>query len=174
MALRPKHERFVAEYLVDLNATQAAIRAGYSPHTANEQASRLLANASIRDAVEVRNRKALASLEVSAERVLQEYARLAFSDMRHFASVSSGGVDLKDSSEWSDDDAAAVAELGETTSKEGGSVRFKLHSKTAALDALAKHLRLLGDTDPADPQQHLHLHFENLTTEELRALASGS
>ena len=46
--LTPKQERFVQEYLIDLNATQAAVRAGYSQKTANEQGSRLLRNVNIR------------------------------------------------------------------------------------------------------------------------------
>lgn len=53
MALTAKQERFVQEYLLDLNATQAAIRAGYSAKTANEQGARLLANVSVREAIEV-------------------------------------------------------------------------------------------------------------------------
>lgn len=51
MALTPKQQRFVDEYLVDLNATQAAIRAKYSAKTANEQGARLLANASVQAAI---------------------------------------------------------------------------------------------------------------------------
>jgi phage terminase small subunit len=51
MALTPKQQAFVQEYLIDLNATQAAIRAGYSARTANEQASRLLANVKVAAAV---------------------------------------------------------------------------------------------------------------------------
>ena len=50
--LTPKNGRFVKEYLVDLNGTQAAIRAGYSPKTANEQAARLLANVSVRKVID--------------------------------------------------------------------------------------------------------------------------
>ena len=49
--MTPKQQRFVEEYLIDLNATQAAIRAGYSKHTANEQGSQLLAKLSIQAAV---------------------------------------------------------------------------------------------------------------------------
>ena len=49
--LTPKQQRFVDEYLIDLNATQAAIRAGYSPKTANEQGARLLVNVSISAAI---------------------------------------------------------------------------------------------------------------------------
>ena len=51
MALTEKQKRFAEEYLIDLNATQAAIRAGYSAKTANEQGSRLLANVSIQKAI---------------------------------------------------------------------------------------------------------------------------
>ncbi len=51
MSLTPQQSRFVEEYLVDLNATQAAIRAGYSKKTANEQGAQLLAKLSIREAV---------------------------------------------------------------------------------------------------------------------------
>lgn len=51
MELTPKQKRFVGEYLIDLNATQAAIRAGYSQKTANEQGARLLANASVQAAI---------------------------------------------------------------------------------------------------------------------------
>lgn len=51
MMLNPKQQRFVTEYLVDLNATQAAIRAGYSPKTANQTGPRLLVNVGIREAI---------------------------------------------------------------------------------------------------------------------------
>lgn len=69
--LTPKQEAFVREYLVDLNATQAAIRAGYSQKTANEQASRLLANVSIQEAVAAGRSARAQKLEVTAEQVLQ-------------------------------------------------------------------------------------------------------
>lgn len=156
MALTAKQAKFVAEYAVDLNATQAAIRAGYSEKTAYSQGSRLLKDVEVQHALQQVSATAVQQVErnlglgvVTAERVLQEYARIAFADMRRFATVNARGIDLKSSEEWSDDDAAAVAELGETVSKEGGSVRFKLHSKTAALDSLAKHLRLLGNDTPS-------------------------
>lgn len=68
--LTPKQAAFVQEYLVDLNGTQAAIRAGYSPKTANEQAARLLANASVQAAVTKGREKLAAKVEVTAERVL--------------------------------------------------------------------------------------------------------
>jgi phage terminase small subunit len=81
-ALDPRHQRFVQEYLVDLNGTQAAIRAGYSANTANEQASRLLANVKIQEAVEEAQRKLQDKLEINAERVIQKLATIAMADPR--------------------------------------------------------------------------------------------
>ncbi len=66
--MTPKQQRFVHEYLIDLNATQAATRAGYSAKTANEQGSRLLANVSVKAAVQ-------AAMEARSERtgITQDY-----------------------------------------------------------------------------------------------------
>lgn len=76
--LTPKQARFVAEYCVDLNATQAAIRAGYSEHTAESQGSRLLRNAKVSAAVAAKSNKVAAKLEITAERIEAELGRYAF------------------------------------------------------------------------------------------------
>jgi phage terminase small subunit len=75
--LNPKQQRFVAEYLKDLNATQAAIRAGYSAKTARQQASDLLAKPDISDAVAKGTAKVCAKAEVSAEYVLSSLLNIA-------------------------------------------------------------------------------------------------
>lgn len=72
MPLTPKQERFVAEYLIDLNATQAAIRAGYSAKTAQEQSSRLLSKDIVASAVAARQSKVADKLEISHEWVLSK------------------------------------------------------------------------------------------------------
>lgn len=69
--LTPKQERFVQEYLVDLNATQAAIRAGYSEKTAREQASQLLSKLNIQDAVQAGKAARTQRLEITQDQVLQ-------------------------------------------------------------------------------------------------------
>lgn len=69
--LTDKQAAFVREYLVDLNATQAAIRAGYSERTANAQAGRLLANVGIREAIETAQAKRARRVEIKAEDVLR-------------------------------------------------------------------------------------------------------
>ena len=69
--LTDKQAAFVRQYLVDLNATQAAIRAGYSERTANAQAGRLLANVGIREAIENAQAKRARRVEIKAEDVLR-------------------------------------------------------------------------------------------------------
>ena len=78
--LSDKQQMFVAEYLVDFNGTQAAIRAGYSPKTANEQAARLLANASIQAAVSGLTQERSEKLEIKAEDVLRRWWEIANAD----------------------------------------------------------------------------------------------
>ncbi|GGB00408.1 hypothetical protein GCM10011491_30760 [Brucella endophytica] len=70
MPLSDKQQRFVAEYLIDLNATQAAIRAGYSEKTANQQGPRLLVNAGIAAAIAEGAAKRIRKAEVTAQEVL--------------------------------------------------------------------------------------------------------
>lgn len=79
MALTPKQQRFVAEYLIDGNATQSAIRAGYSKATAKQIGSHLLTNIDLRAALEVKQAKINNKLEITAEKVLRdlEEARVA-------------------------------------------------------------------------------------------------
>lgn len=80
--LTAKQALFVREYLIDLNATQAAIRAGYSKKTANEQGARLLAKASVKAAVAEASEKRADKLDLNAERVLKAIAEVAFGDVR--------------------------------------------------------------------------------------------
>ena len=69
--LNEKQQRFIDEYLVDLNATQAAIRAGYSPSTARQQGSRLLTHADIQTAVTERQEQRAERVQVSQDYVLE-------------------------------------------------------------------------------------------------------
>jgi len=80
--LTPKQQRFVEEYLVDLNATQAAIRAGYSARTAEWIGPQLLGKTHVAEAVRAGRESLSKRTEITQERVLQEYARLAFMDPR--------------------------------------------------------------------------------------------
>src|SRR4051812_48436220 len=77
--LAPKQERFVQEYLVDVNATQAAIRAGYSHKTAQEQSSRLLSNVMVSKAIATGQRALTEKTGVTAQKVIDAIASIGFS-----------------------------------------------------------------------------------------------
>jgi phage terminase small subunit len=91
MALTPKQERFVEEYLVDLNATQAAIRAGYSPKTANEQASAMLAKPSIQEAVQAQRAKVSERTMRTVDDVMADIGRVRDNAMQIMTDPDTGG-----------------------------------------------------------------------------------
>lgn len=140
--MTPKQERFCQEYVIDCNGTQAAIRAGYSQHSANEIAAENLAKPNIRDRVAELQAKIAKKLEITAEKVLREIALLGFSNMQDYAEFSPDGVTLKESSELTREQMAAVSSVSETTTQHGGSVHFKLHDKRGSLELLGKNLAL--------------------------------
>src|SRR3954465_1058001 len=142
MPLNERQARFVAEFLLDLNATQAAIRAGYSPASARTQAADLLTNPNIEAAIAEAQAARSKRTEVTQDRVVLELARLAFGDPRRVMSWGPGGVRLRSSAELADEEAAIVAEVGETTTKDGGSLRLKTVDKLGALRLLGQHLGL--------------------------------
>lgn len=174
--LTAKQKAFVQEYLIDLNATQAAIRAGYSKKNADKIGPEVLGKTRVQAALQAAMDERAKKLEITPERVLLEIARLAFSDMRNYSDWGPTGVTLKDSSTLTVDQAAAVAEVSKTETKDGGSLRFKLHDKKGNLEMLAKHLGMLSEkhihTGPDDgPIETKHtIDLEALSVEELKFL----
>ena len=138
--MTPRQTRFVGEYLVDLNASEAALRAGYSPRTAASQGGRLLQNVEIAAAIAAAQAKRAERTEVTQDRVVREFAKLAFVEMGAFVEWGKDGVTLKESAELTPELRAAISEVSETITEHGGTVRFKLHDKKGALDSLARHL----------------------------------
>lgn len=142
--LTEKQQRFVDEYLIDLNATQAAIRAGYSVKTANEQGSRLLVNVSIIQAISERMAERSKRTGVNQDRVVQELAKIAFVKMTDI--VDSQGR-IKTSA--SDDDLSCIESVKykESESDTGSSVEreVKISPKLKALELLGKHLGMWND-----------------------------
>ncbi len=138
--LTPKQRKFVAEYLVDLNATRAAIRAGYSAKTADRIGPELLGKTCVREAVEAAQKRREKRTEITQDRVLHELARVAFGNSRAVMSWGPGGLVLRNSAELTEDEAALVSEVRETTTKDGGSMALKTHDKMKALELLGKHL----------------------------------
>ena len=158
-SLSPRHARFVEEYLVDLNATQAVLRAGYSETGASTTGVRLLANpriaAAIAHAMAERSRRT----QVTQDRVVEELARLAFADVRDAATWTDETMYLRPSADLDDITSAAIKEVrvvrtitrikrkgGDEDEIERVEQRVQMHDKKGALDSLAKHLGMFPST----------------------------
>jgi phage terminase small subunit len=149
--LTPKQARFVEEYLIDLNGKQAAVRAGYAAKAAEVQASRLLRNAKVRVALEDAMQARSKRTTVTTDRVLTEFARLAFANMRDYWPRPGETIDL---SRLDQDRTAAIAEITIDEAMDTAGVlhrrtRLKLHDKKGALDSLARHLGMFVDREVA-------------------------
>lgn len=116
MALTDKQRRFVDEYLIDLNATQAAVRAGYSENTARSIGSENFGKPAVAEAIAEAQRERAERTGVTADQVVRELARVAFSDLRK---VVTGNGHLIDPKDWDDDTAAAIAAVEVVTSSRG-------------------------------------------------------
>lgn len=148
MPLNPRQLLFVENYLVDLNGKAAAIRAGYGAKGAAARAAKLLSRPAIRAAVAAAMAARAARSSgffpggITAERVLAEYAAIAFADYRHFAAWGPRGARLFGAAELSAAETCAIAELADA--KPGGLRRLKLFDKLAALNSLQRILAYGG------------------------------
>lgn len=140
-----KRQRFVEEFIVDLNATKAAIRAGFSKKTARSQGQRLLTNVDIAKAIEVAMLKRADRTEVTADRVLAELAKIGFANAGDFFDWGPDGVTIKDKSELTPDQQAAVQEVSETVTEKGGTIRVRLADKQRSLELMGRHLGMFID-----------------------------
>jgi phage terminase small subunit len=147
MNLTPKQQRFCEEYMVDLNGTQAAIRAGYSKRTSNEQAVRLLANVSVSAKIFELQKALSKSTGITAERILKEFAKIGFANIQDYISAENEITDL---SKIEVDKAAAVESITVTETTFGTpdnpgvktKVAFKLYDKISALVNMGRHIGL--------------------------------
>ena len=151
--LLPKQAAFVAEFLIDGNPTQAAIRAGYSPKSAHVGAHELLRNPKVaailsqkQAEVEKRFKTKLEEMELTEERVAREIARIAFFDPRKLFAADGRPLSI---TELDDNTAACIAGLevleqyegvGEERELVGLVKKYKVSDKNAALDKAAKIL----------------------------------
>lgn len=187
--LTAKQQRFCDEYLVDLNATQAAIRAGYSEKTACEQGARLLANVKVQHYLQKRKKERVERTEITQDMVLYELANIAFSNAADYAAVVEkdamtevDGVMIpaldaegkpvkyrtvepvltKDLTEQQKR-ALAVIKKG----RDG--FEIKAHDKVRALELLGKHLGMWEEK--VIVENHNKSPYDELSVEELKALA---
>lgn len=186
MALTAKQQRFVDEYLIDLNATQAAIRAGYSQKTARQIGNRMLTNVDIQAAIAKRMGDRSGRVEITQDMVLKELAKIGFSDIRKVVRwgetqvrmidsedgegedlVPYHGLALIDSTEIDDSTAGAIAEVSQT--RDG--LKVRLHDKKGALVDIGRHLGMFATPGHADLDTELkRIEVENkrLLNEKLR------
>lgn len=154
--LTQKQSRFIDEYLCDSNATQAAIRAGYSKKTAQEQSSRLLSNVMVSQRLAERRKELQVATGMTAERVNTELAALVFSDVRKLFNDDGS---FKSVNALDNATAAAIASIevvqsfnaeGEITTR---TMKIRFWDKNSAIDKAMKHLGLFEvDNHPtADP-----------------------
>ncbi|MDU2106213.1 terminase small subunit [Clostridium sp.] len=143
--LTEKQKRFVEEYLIDLNATQAAIRAGYSPNTAKDIGCENLAKPNISACIDKEIAERSKRTGINQDRVIRELARLAFVNANDVIDMEE--ATLKDGA--TEDDTAAIASVKVKTipTKEGEGIEreIKLTDKLKALELLGKHLGMFKD-----------------------------
>lgn len=146
--LSPKQLLFIKYYLVSLNATEAAINAGYSKKTSAkigfENLQKPEIQAAIQKAMDTRGQK----IDLTAERVLREFARVAFSDIRKVMEWNNDGVRLMDSDEIDDDNGLSIQSITETTTfsttgQESTKRQIKMYDKIKALELCGRHLGIL-------------------------------
>lgn len=161
-----KQKRFINEYMIDLNATSAAKRAGYSEKTAYSIGQRLLKNVEIQEAIQQIQNKMQNRLEITQERVLEELAAIAFAKGTDFAQVDEcGTVEIIPTSDLSEEKKKAIASI-----KQGpyGLTEIKLHDKLRALEMLGRHLGVFDTRPVADEKKNnLFEMIENSTRGEI-------
>lgn len=177
--LPPRRAAFVAEYLKDFNATQAAIRAGYSARTAQEISHDLLSNALVADAVARGKAQRLERVNVTADKVLQEMALLAESDVSHYIIDDYGQVEL---AEGAPDGAMRAIQsikrrvrVLEDGTKEYN-VELKLWDKPTPLRLLGRHVGIFTDKlevtgKGGGPIQVAAAQLADMTQEQLAEMA---
>lgn len=151
--LNPKQQRFCQEYIIDLNATQAAIRAEYSGKTAYSQGQRLLKDAEIQAEIQKSLNERSIRTEITQDMVIAELAKLSFHNMKDYIEVQPDGYAYIDLSALTREQAAAITEItvDEYTEGKGDNarnikkVKIKLTDKKGPLELLGKHLGLFGD-----------------------------
>ncbi len=143
--LTEKQQRFVDEYLIDLNATQAAIRAGYSVKTAQEQSARLLSKVMVQQAIAEQMAERSKRTGVNQDRVVLELAKIAFVNAADVINAEDATIKLNATS----DDTAAIqsvkVKIIPTKEGEGIEREVRLNDKLKALELLGKHLGMWND-----------------------------
>ena len=180
--LPPMRQHFVNEYLKDLNATQAAVRAGYSEKTAHVQGPRLLQDPKVKAAIDAAIARRNKRLELSQDKVVRELVKIGMADIKDYLSYRTQKtvVDMDDAGKPVIDYAPVIelvpsedvdgTLIQEVSLSQRGVFSFKLADKMKALELLARHLGMLNDRVQLAGSVDLNNPLEGLTTDELRQL----
>lgn len=159
--LNAKQQRFVDEYLIDLNATQAAIRAGYKKtEYTDTNANKLLENTRIREAIDKAMAERSKRTGINQDRVIQELARIAFVNPQNVINAEDGSV--KENA--TEDDLACIQAVKvKTMSGDKGwseEREVRLNDKMKALELLGKHLGMFTDKVELDTDMELNINID--------------
>ncbi len=168
--LSAQQQKFADGILSGMSQRDAYVAAGYksdSERAVDANASRMMSLDKVAAYIDEHRAKASQSAQITQERILQEYARIGFSDLRRVLTPSGN---LVDPTEWDDDTAAAISSLEVVTQSGGGGDKpveyvhkIKTWDKTKALDAMAKHLGMfegkkgVEDSDAGESLEELNL-----------------
>jgi len=166
-----KMRQFVDEYLIDMNGTQAAIRAGYSEATAQEQSSQLLDRPDIRELVEQRQKDRIDRTQISQDLTVNELKAIALSDIADFVIVKEGGViEQRPFNELKKEQTRCVKKIRQTVrtaqSSDGTVIHqtavleLELYDKVKSLELLGRHLGIFNDRLTLDGALPLQIVFE--------------
>ena len=164
-----RQKLFVRYYVSSgMNATQAAIKAGYSPKTAYVQGCRLLSNANIKVALDKHIHDLLTDTENLSIKWLQQTMAIAGFDIRKAVSWDKDGVEFIDSSTLDDQTAFAIQEISMIQGEDSRNIKVKAYDKTKALDLLGKFLGIVGGDSFAIKLEDTSVKPEAMTTEARR------
>jgi len=143
--LTAKEKAFVGHYLVSLCATDAARKAAYAWKNSKVIGCLLLKKPHIAAAIKKAMDARSARVQITQDMVLQEFAKIAFSDIRRLMAWGPEGVTIKDSADIAEEDAACVSEVSDTKTDSGRTMKLKVHDKVGALNSVARHLGMFVD-----------------------------
>jgi len=160
--MTPKQERFCEEYLVDLNGTQAYIRAGYSVKTAEKNAARLMGKEGIQARIAELRVEQQKRTQITADQVIEELRRIGLARIDQVVACNGRSVTIKDFSEVPPEILAAVHSVEKT--KDGIKIRF--YNKIPALEQLMRHLGMFEKDNAQQAQMVLVAPVVRLTEDD--------
>jgi phage terminase small subunit len=182
--LTVKQQRFIEEYLIDLNAAGAARRAGYSKRTARQMGTENLSKPYIRAIIKAGIEARKARLSVKAEQVIQELALIAFAGMKDFVEIDeSGAMRVRPLDSLGERKSTVIKKVKDNrvikSTSEGGSIRngtfqIELHDKVRCLELLARHLGLLHCKHVVDVKQPVQITIKKFCSRKTAIDPAGS